>query len=978
MVALRPRIFELAEHLVGRGPELQLLDDALDRLAGRGGQAVEVVGAAGIGKTRLLAELGARADARGHIVLTGAGADLERDLPFWVFVDALDEYIESVEPRRLDNLDDEVRAELAQVFPSLSGLGRGASVGPQDERYRVNRAVRELLERLAATKPLVLVLDDVHWADPASIDLLLSLLHRPPSAAVLLVLGARPNQGPERLVGGLERAVRDGELARIELKPLSAEEAAGLLGTKASDERTAALYEESGGNPFYLEQLARSSGADRLVSDRGAASGSDVEVPPLVVAAMSEELGLLSPESRRVLDGASVAGDPFEPELAAAASDVSEREAITALDELVAGDLVRPTSVPRRFRFRHPLVRRAIYEATPAGWRIAAHERMAQALAARGAAPSAQAHHVDISAKVGDRAAIAVLSEAGNDAAQRAPATAARWFSGAVRLLADTAPADQRVELLLASATSMAATGRFAEAHEALLESLTFVPEGATPLRVRVVAWCARVEHLIGLPDQAHARLTAGLDDLADAGGPEAVALMLELATDAMYRLDYASGQDWAQQAVTAADALGDDVLRAASRATLTRSLAWGGEPVRAEAVRSELAPLLDGFSDEQLARRLDAAAELAASEIYLDRFAEAAAHCERALEVGRATGQGELFPEIYAACGVALTLSGRLVDAAALLDTAIEAARLTGNQPGLAWALFCRAFVALPAGDNKLAITAGQESLELATATGQEVIAARAASVLAVALLHEGETARAMDTLKRFAGESFASIPHVWRAYLLELMTGCWLALGRRDEAERAAEQAASSAAASGLRSATGMGHRATAAIALESGNAALAAERALAAAALADEVGTPVEAGLARTLAGRALGQLGEQDLAIEQLQAAVAELEACGALRYRDAAERELRRLGQRIHRRSRPGDLDQTGIASLTERELEIARLIVDRKTNGEIAGHLFLSKKTIETHIRNIFRKLSVSSRVEVARAVEDEDRVATR
>src|SRR3954463_16010371 len=160
-----------APHFVGRRPQLSVLGAALDGLDGRRAQAIEIVGAAGIGKTRLLAELAARADGRGHIVLSGAGADLERDLPFWVFVDALDEYLAGVEPRRLANLEEDVRVELAQVFPSLSELRRGGSPGAVHERYRTNRAVRELLERLAATKPLVLILDDFHWADPASVDL---------------------------------------------------------------------------------------------------------------------------------------------------------------------------------------------------------------------------------------------------------------------------------------------------------------------------------------------------------------------------------------------------------------------------------------------------------------------------------------------------------------------------------------------------------------------------------------------------------------------------------------------------------------------------------------------------------------------------------------------------------------------------------------------------------------------------------------
>src|SRR5205085_6261408 len=129
---------------------------------------------------------------------------------------------ESVEPRKLANLDEEVRIELAHVFPSLTELGRGGSPGLQDERYRTNRAVRELLERLAATKPLVLILDDFHWADPASVDLAASLLHRPANAGVLLVLASRPNNSA-RLQSAFGQALRAGQLTRIELAPLNAD-----------------------------------------------------------------------------------------------------------------------------------------------------------------------------------------------------------------------------------------------------------------------------------------------------------------------------------------------------------------------------------------------------------------------------------------------------------------------------------------------------------------------------------------------------------------------------------------------------------------------------------------------------------------------------------------------------------------------------------------------------------------------------------
>jgi DNA-binding NarL/FixJ family response regulator len=106
------------------------------------------------------------------------------------------------------------------------------------------------------------------------------------------------------------------------------------------------------------------------------------------------------------------------------------------------------------------------------------------------------------------------------------------------------------------------------------------------------------------------------------------------------------------------------------------------------------------------------------------------------------------------------------------------------------------------------------------------------------------------------------------------------------------------------------------------------------------------------------------------VAELKQAASDLHECGALRYRDAAERELRNLGHHVHRRTRPGKSDGVGVDSLTGRELQVARLIVDRNTNPEIAARLFLSPKTVETHIRNIFRKLGVTSRIQVARDVE--------
>src|SRR5262249_52979215 len=157
--------------------------------------AVALLGEPGIGKTRLLRELAVRADQQGRLVLSGSASELELDLPFSAFVDALDEYVETLDPKRLSALDDNVQAELAHVFPSLSSLATGRKVGLQHERYRSHRAVRALLEELAEPASLVLVLDDFHWADAASVELLGALLRRPPGAAVLIALAVRPRQG---------------------------------------------------------------------------------------------------------------------------------------------------------------------------------------------------------------------------------------------------------------------------------------------------------------------------------------------------------------------------------------------------------------------------------------------------------------------------------------------------------------------------------------------------------------------------------------------------------------------------------------------------------------------------------------------------------------------------------------------------------------------------------------------------------------
>jgi DNA-binding NarL/FixJ family response regulator len=163
-----------------------------------------------------------------------------------------------------------------------------------------------------------------------------------------------------------------------------------------------------------------------------------------------------------------------------------------------------------------------------------------------------------------------------------------------------------------------------------------------------------------------------------------------------------------------------------------------------------------------------------------------------------------------------------------------------------------------------------------------------------------------------------------------------------------------------------------ARAALELDVDDAASAAGLARDAVVMLESVGDSFDAARGRVVAGRALGRAGDNEGAAAELERAAAAFASFGSPRYQAEAEQELRKIGRRVYRRSTTGTAPD-GVDAMTERELQLARLVVDRKTNPQIAAELYLSPKTVEAHLRNIFRKVGVSSRVELARAVERAD-----
>ena len=660
-----------------------------------------------------------------------------------------------------------------------------------------------------------------------------------------------------------------------------------------------------------------------------------------------------------------MAGDPFEPALAAAAAGMAEPDALVELDELVRRDLVRAQDA-RRFRFRHPLVRHAVYESAGRGFasprtsapRMRSNARERNRWLAPSTSPS---RHKSATRSRG----------AARRAAMRPPPApvAAHWLGEALRLLPD-GPAGRRLDLLVARARALVSAGRLQLALEALGDAIAFAPDEAPALRASLIAQCARVDALLGRPAQARARLLRALEALPERDSGAAGALHVELAIIALGSAR--TGDVLAHSAAAAASARssGDVALEATAEALCAFGEMGQGNGARAVAAMARGGKLLDGLADEALAAGLDAAVCLGHVAYHLDRFDDALRWLERGLAVARRTGQGAVLTPLLGGQARVLATLGRLAAADDCADAAWETARWGAQGVARTWTLRDRCHVSLLQGNMPAAARAADEFVALVRRLGYERTGAGAGWLAGQVLLDAGHPARAAAVVLELGGGNDQRLAYSSeRCAGYEILARAALAADRIDEASQWATRA--EAVARGLPDgrATSVACRTRAYVLLASGDPCGAAAVGLQAVAHAHAVGARIEAARAQVLAGRALAAAGDHESAIAELQRAEAELTCCGARRLRDEAAHELRALGQRVaHLGSRPRD--DGALSALTRRELEVAQLVASGRANKEIAATLHLSVSTIESHLRRIFAKLGVRNRTSVAAVVE--------
>jgi len=434
MTALAP-----VPRICGREAEIQALGEALDRVASGGPAIVLVEGEAGIGKTRLLAQVLQDARGRGMLVAAGRAEELERTRPFGVLAAAFGCTRSSPDPRR---------AAIAGLLASQGAGDLGPITVTSDPglRFRVVDAFTDLVEELALAGSLVIGLDDLQWADPSSL-LTLGALARRLTDLPVGVIGCLRLSPRAAELDGLAGALEAAGARHLVLRPLTGKAVTGLVAQAVAAEPGPRLLAEvsgAAGNPLFVTELLGALAQEGAITTAGGrAEVAETVLPPTLRLTILRRLSFLPEPTLVSLRSASILGSGFTLTDLATVTGRSAVDLSVVLAEAIRARVVEDDGA--RLRFRHELIRDALYEDLAGSVRRALHREAGQRLAQAGATALQVAEHLARGATPGDPEAVAWLGRAARQAAARSPDVAADLLGREVGLMAPGDPGRHRL-----------------------------------------------------------------------------------------------------------------------------------------------------------------------------------------------------------------------------------------------------------------------------------------------------------------------------------------------------------------------------------------------------------------------------------------------------------------------------------------------------------------------------------------------------